>query len=137
MDLPQGAIPGALHLCSLRSQGRQDAARLLRCASALRVTPFLAAAVFYPWKRNQKSFASIISKHNFPFTPHHPGRRQVVSGREVHCRIAATPSDSARGRIPSQRSVAELADGGRTATSGIRHQSKEAQTGGDDLRLGE
>ena len=58
-----------MYLCSLREEGRQGAARLLRCAPALRVTPFLAAAVFHLWKQNKKSFASTIPKHNFPFTP--------------------------------------------------------------------
>jgi hypothetical protein len=33
------------------------------------VTPWLAAAVFDRWKQNKKSFASTISKHNFPCTP--------------------------------------------------------------------
>src|SRR5271167_612359 len=68
MDLPQGAIPGAFYLCSLRSEASQGAARLLRCAPALRVTPSSLRLIF-KYGSEKKFRFHFFTKHNFPFTP--------------------------------------------------------------------
>src|SRR5271167_1449154 len=72
MDLPQGAIPGAFYLCSLRSEASQGAARLLRCAPALRVTPSSLRLIF-KYGSEKKFRFHFFTKHNFPFTPWAPG----------------------------------------------------------------
>jgi hypothetical protein len=51
-SLPRQSL--GLASVALRSDASQDAARLLRCAPALRVTPSSLRAQGKPWKRNNK-----------------------------------------------------------------------------------
>ena len=61
--------------CSLRSEGSQGATRLLRYAPALRVTSFLAAALFNHGSEIKISLP-LKYKHNFSSTPYAWGRQQ-------------------------------------------------------------